>query len=309
LLLYTVITVWKEKGMETQGALQTIRKRLSKRSGTFAFLWIVLFSHSNVMADMAGAAASGKTLTFGIVPQQSAAKLARLWTPIFEQLSLTTGYRIEFKTAPNIPEFERRLAAGMYDMAYMNPYHYTTFHRQPGYRAFARAKDKKLKGIVVVRADSPYQDMTDLADQTLAFPSPAAFAASIVTRAYLQNHSIPFQPKYVSSHDSVYRSVAKGIYPAGGGVMRTFNNAEDDIREQLRVLWISPGYTPHAFAAHPRLDSSVVDSTQAAMVQLDQTETGRTLLGNLNLKGITPASDGEWDDIRAMHLLLLEPSP
>jgi phosphonate transport system substrate-binding protein len=245
-------------------------------------------------------------ISFGIVPQQSAAKLARLWTPMLEDLSATTGYRIEFRTAPNIPEFERRVAKGEYDIAYMNPYHYTTFNQQPGYRAFARAKDKRLEGVVVVRADSDYQELKDLAGQTLAFPSPAAFAASIVTRATLQNRAIPFEPKYVASHDSVYRSVALGLYPAGGGVMRTFNNAEDDIRSQLRILWISPGYTPHAFAAHPSLDSGVVERIQSAMIGLEGSETGRALLESLKLMGIEPADDAEWDDIRAMNLHLLD---
>ena len=192
--------------MEIQDVLQTIRKCLSKRSAAFAFLCIALFSHANAIADIDMAAESGNTLTFGIVPQQSAGTLARLWTPLLENLSATTGYQITFKTAPDIPEFERRLATGMYDLAYMNPYHYTTFHQQPGYRAFARAKDKQLKGIVVVRADSPYQDMTELADQTLAFPSPAAFAASIVTRVYLQNQSIPFEAKHVSSTENDLRA-------------------------------------------------------------------------------------------------------
>ena len=88
--------------------------------------------------------------------------------------------------------------------------------------------------------------------------------------------------------------------------MRTFNNVEDDIREQLRVLWVSPGYTPHAFAAHPRLGESVVQTIRKAMVELDQTDAGRTLLGNLNLKGIVPAENSEWDDIRALNLQLLD---
>jgi phosphonate transport system substrate-binding protein len=271
----------------------------------FCFFWLIPFTTS-VLAGTSGTVPSPDVITFGVVPQQSAGKLARLWTPVFEELSSATGYRIEFRTAPDIPEFERRLARGEYDLAYMNPYHYTAFHRQPGYHAFAKAKDKKLKGIVVVRADSPYREMHELKGQTLAFPSPAAFAASIVTRAYLQNESIPFEAKYVSSHDSVYRSVAKGLYPAGGGVMRTFNNVEDDIREQLRVLWVSPGYTPHAFAAHPRLGESVVQTIRKAMVELDQTDAGRTLLGNLNLKGIVPAENSEWDDIRALNLQLLD---
>jgi phosphonate transport system substrate-binding protein len=285
--------------------LQEICKYLCKSGRRLACIALVLLTPGYAMAAVTTATPEVTTLTFGIVPQQSAGKLARLWTPVFEHLSKTTGYHIEFKTAPDIPEFERRLAAGEYDLAYMNPYHYTTFHQQPGYQAIAREKDKQLYGILVVRADSPYLKPDELAGQTLAFPSPAAFAASIVARAYLQNQSIPFEAQYVSSHDSVYRSVARGLYAAGGGVMRTFNSTEDRIREQLRVLWVSPGYTPHAFAAHPRLDSTVVDTIQAAMVQLDQTAAGRTLLGNLSIKGISPAQDEEWNDIRAMNLHLL----
>ena len=56
-------------------------------------------------------------LAFGIVPQQSASKLAGLWTPILAYLSQKTGYAIRFKTARDIPTFEQRLAAGDYQCA------------------------------------------------------------------------------------------------------------------------------------------------------------------------------------------------
>ena len=247
-----------------------------------------------------------QTLTFGVVPQQSASKLARMWTPLLEYLSTQTGQRMQFSTAPDIPEFERRLAKGDYDLAYMNPYHYTTFHRSPGYQAFAKQKNKHLKGIIVVRADSPHQDLQEFADQTLAFPAPAAFAASIVTRARFSSLEIPITPKYVSSHDSVYRAVAKGIYPAGGGVVRTLNGLEPEIREQLRILWTSDPYTPHALAAHPGVPADTVAAILAAMQQLDDTEQGRQLLKGVNFKGIAAAKDTDWDDIRALNIDLLE---
>lgn len=274
----------------------------TRRRLIYFFFFVFLPFTTNIQAGTVDDVTSPDTITFGVVPQQSASKLARLWTPFFEQLSSATGYRIEFKTAPDIPEFEQRLADGEYDMAYMNPYHYTVFHKHPGYQAFAREKDKLLKGILVVRTDSTYKDLDDLTGKTLAFPSPAAFAASMVSRAGLQNRSIPFEAKYVSSHDSVYLSVARGLYPAGGGVIRTFNNLKNDIRKQLRILWTSPGYTPHAFAAHPRLDSSAVSAIQTGMVQLDQTAEGRALLENLELNGIAQASDEEWNDIRSLNL-------
>ncbi len=259
-----------------------------------------------LLASSSHAEITGQALTFGIVPQQSAAKLARVWTPLLEHLSTLTGQRLLFRTAPNIPEFERRLANGEYDLAYMNPYHYTTFHRSPGYQAFAREKGKRLKGIIVVRADSPYKDLDELADQTLAFPSPAAFAASIITRAQFSGLGIAITPKYVSSHDSVYRSVAVGLYPAGGGVMRTLNGLEPEVREKLRILWTSEPYTSHAIAAHPRVPSDTVNTVLTAMQQLENTEQGRQLLSQINFKGIVAASDAEWDDIRKLNIDLLD---
>ena len=213
--------------------------------------------------------------TFGIVPQQSAAKLARLWGPILHQLSEQTGLQIQFKTAPDIPTFEQRLAQDEYDFAYMNPYHYTVFHESNGYRALAKARDKRIKGILVARKDSPVTQLSDLDNSQLAFPAPAAFAASILTRGNLQASNISFEPKYVSSHDSVYRSVAKGLYPAGGGVIRTLNNVAPEIRGQLRVLWTSAGYTPHAIAAHPRIKQEHIKSIQQALIALEQTGMGK----------------------------------
>ena len=97
-----------------------------------------------------------QTLTFGIVPQQSAAKLARMWTPLLGiPVQTDRCQHLQFSTASDIPEFERRLANGDYDLAYMNPYHYTTFHRSPGYQAFAKQKRQEVKGYCRgARADS-----------------------------------------------------------------------------------------------------------------------------------------------------------
>ncbi len=245
-------------------------------------------------------------LSFSVVPQQSATKLARLWTPILSYLGERTGYRFQFKTAPNIPTFEKRLAAGEYDMAYMNPYHYTVFHRAPGYRAFAKEKGKRIKGIIVVRKDSPYRELNELKGQTLAFPAPAAFAASVLTRAYFRTAGIPITPKYVSSHDSVYRTVAKGLYPAGGGVIRTFKNMDPAITSQLRILWTTKPYTPHAIAAHPRIPKEVVKRVQQAMLAMQQDPRGRELLETVKFKGIEAAQDADWDDVRALGIDLLD---
>jgi len=245
-------------------------------------------------------------LTYGVVPQQSASKLARLWTPILDHISERSGLKIHFRTARDIPTFEKRLAAGEYDLAYMNPYHYTVFHEAPGYQAMAKARDKRIKGIMVVRKESKITDLTEVNDSTLAFPAPAAFAASILTRSHLTGLGVRYQPKYVSSHDSVYRAVAKGIYPAGGGVKRTFKNVEPEIREQLRILWTTQGYTPHAIAAHPRVRSGDFIEIQQALVAMEQDAEGKTLLESIKIKGFETAADSDWNDVRRLNIHLLK---
>lgn len=248
---------------------------------------------------------SAETLTFGIVPQQSAKKLAKLWTPINQYLSEKSGVTIKFATAKNIPTFEQRTLEGEYDIAYMNPYHFTVFNQKPGYEAIAKQRDKRIKGIIVVHKDSPLQSLTELDKQRLAFPSPAAFAASVLPRAKMTQDGIDMTPKYVSSHDSVYLSVSRGLFPAGGGVMRTFNNTAPEVRESLRVLWTTPGYTPHAIAVHPRVSETTRMKLQQAFLDMNTDPEGQALLKTINFKGIEAAQNVDWDDVRALDIKLL----
>lgn len=281
------------------------KTRLNKLYITALFLAIGLM----VVLESSQAAETNRTraiLTFGVVPQQSATKLANRWTPILSYLGEKTGYRIDFKTAKDIPTFEKRCATGEYDLAYMNPYHYTVFHETPGYRVIAKENLKHLKGIIVVHKDSPYQDLSKLHEKTLAFPSPTAFAASVLTRAHLDKNGIHFTPRYVSSHDSVYRAVAKGLYPAGGGVPRTLKNVSPDIKDQLRILWTSKGYSPHAITAHPGVSDDVVKIIVEAMLAMNQDPRGKELFGAIEFKGLVPALDQEYDDVRKLGIKSLQ---
>jgi phosphonate transport system substrate-binding protein len=247
-----------------------------------------------------------KSLSFGVVPQQSASRLAEEWGPLLAEISRRSGVALVFKTAPSIPVFEERLAKGEYDLAYMNPYHYVVFHAAAGYQAFAKEQDRRIKGILVVRKDSPYRKPADLVGKTVVFPAPAAFAASILPQAEFGRLKIAIDARFVASHDSVYRAVASGLQEAGGGIQRTFEAMPAEIRDALRVLSETPAYTPHAFAAHPRVPPLAVAKVLAAMATLAGDESGQSLLAPLAFKGITAAQDKEWSDIRALDINLLE---
>jgi len=247
-----------------------------------------------------------QTYTFGLVPQQSASKLAKIWTPIFTYLGEQTGDTYLFSTAKDIPTFEQRVSDGQYDFAYMNPYHFTVFSQQPGYEAFLKQKNKRIQGIFVSNKHSNISRLEDLNNQTIAFPSPAAFAASIILQAQLNKQGINFTPVYVSSHDSVYLNVQAKNFPAGGGIKRTLNNTAPTTKEDIKILWESPKYTPHAFAAHPRVEPSAVSKLQQAFLDMQHTEQGKTLLKAINIPEFEQAQSEDWDDVRALNIQLLD---
>lgn len=244
-------------------------------------------------APWLGRAATPQVQSFGVVPQQA---------PALAALSQKSGVELRFATAPDVPTFERRLAAGEYDLASMNPYHFVVFNQRPGYRALARALGERIQGLVVVRRDSAVRSLQDLAGSTLAFPTPAAFAASLLVQAELRRRDIPFTAQIVKSRNSVYRDVVLGLYPAGGGVPRTLELLEDDVRKELRVLWTSASYTSHAIATHPGLDPAVRERIWQGMTKMPADPGETEALRRIGFKGFERAGDADWDDIRRMEI-------
>lgn len=243
-------------------------------------------------------------LSVGIVPQQSASALAAAWIPLLSETAQRAGVRLAFRTASDIPTFENRVQNGEYDIVYINPYHYTVFSKAPGYIAFAREKERKLVGIIVVAKDSPLHNLAELSGKAVVFPAPGAFAASILPRAEFVRQNIAIEAKYVNSHDSVYRSVAQGRFAAGGGIKRTLEAIDPSISSRLRILTSTPAYVPHAFAAHPRVDKTTLDKVSAALFSLHGDDLGRQLLEPLSFKGIEAAQDKDWDEVRRLNIKL-----
>ena len=240
--------------------------------------------------------------SFAVVPQQSASELAETWSPVLSWLSEHAGVSLRFVTAPDIPSFERRLAGGEYDFAYMNPYHFTVFNAKPGYQALARAKDEQVSGIVVVGKDSAISHISQLAATEMAFPAKASFGASILVQAELWRQGLQVKPSYVKSHNSVYRDVALGLFPAGAGVPRTFNMLEPELQSQLRILWQTQPFTTHAIAVAPSLSSELSDKIRQAMLAMNQDPQGLSLLAKIGFKGFVPANNQDWDDVRRLTI-------
>lgn len=269
-------------------------------------LTILLFVCCSALAQQSQSGDAGNVeYALGIVPQQSSQKLATMWLPLIDYLNAQTGFSISFSTAKDIPTFENRVARQEYDLAYMNPYHYVVFSDSANYVPLAKDAHKRISGIIVVREDSPYTTLQQLHGATLAFPAPAAFAASIIPRGMLAKENISINAQYVNSHDSVYLNVINGLFPAGGGIIRTLEHLPKMQNEKLRILWRSQDFTPHALAVHSRVPEAHRKKILAALIALNDSAENAHLLRGINFSGFAEAQDSDWDDVRELGILSL----
>ena len=242
-----------------------------------------------------------KEFTLGVVPQQSPVKMFKSWKPIVDYLSEETGFKITLKTEKSIAEFEKVLYAGGYDFSYMNPFHYTLANEKQKYRAVVRAA-KTIKGILVMKNDQ--SDLTALIkdDKTqFLFPSPNAFAATLIIKYEMLtkfgvNLTEKGNFKYVNSHDSVYKGVARNIGQLGGGIQRTFNNfkAGGD-KDKIAEVYQTEAYPSHPIAVSPTMSQE--DCAKIVQALLDMPAELKSLL---SIKQMIGTNDEEYAVIREL---------
>lgn len=213
--------------------------------------------------------AADRVWSIVVVPQFPAVEMHKRWSPVIEYIKTNHGVELELKTPIDIPTFETSFMQGLADFSYMNPYHAVMAKRAQGYIPLVRDGSTQLNGILVVRKDSQIRQLGDLRSKEIAFPAPNSFGASLYMRALLtEQFAISFTPKYVDTHTNVVRAVILGQAVAGGVVGATYNKEPPEVKDQVRVLFETPGVSPHPISAHPRVPANVRETLANAFIKM-----------------------------------------
>lgn len=226
---------------------------------------------------------AARSYSVNVVPQLPPAATFARWAPMLERVGQKTGMCFELIVPDSITAFESTLWGGKTDFAFANPYHAVVARKRQGYVPLLIDSRVRLSGLLVVRSDSALRSVQDLNGKEMAFPSPNAFAASLLTRAELAKKGIQITPKYLKTHGNVYRAVLSGDVAAGGGVNNTLQREEPGLRQSLKVIYETGSYAPHPVVAHPRVPASVRAQFQAAVLALGEDAPGRTLLDGVQM--------------------------
>jgi phosphonate transport system substrate-binding protein len=227
--------------------------------------------------------ASSDKLIVGVVPQMEPTEIENRWGSFLKELKKVSGYSFEIRYYKSIPLFEKGLKEGELDIAFMNPYHAIMAYEWQKYRPIIHDQ-KALVGILVVRDGGTIAQLSDLNNQSIAFPAPNAFAASLYMRALLdkQEH-IKFKPIYVKTHTNVYRNVMFGMMPAGGGVNNTFIREEPEVQRKLKILYSTKPLAAHPICLHPRIPVKVATVIEKSILEMGKNPLNKQIMDNIQI--------------------------
>lgn len=272
----------------------SVRKLLS-RALCFVSVYAVALAGANA------AEALPHYLRFGVLPLQSPTKLAAMFMPLTEDLQRTLRTPVQFVTAPSFSRYMRRVKRREYDIIYLNPLTYTEA-RKAGYRVIVKVAQEPFTGILVVRKDGPIKSLKpqDLRPGLrLGFPDPNAFAATVMTRQYMEHKGIDvnrqFHVHYFGSQDSALMALYSGLVDIIGTWRPSFRSMPEHVRKQLRIIAETPPQPQMPIAVKSDMPARDILRIKACLLNLTHNKQGREALKALGFKdGFVQADDSEY---------------
>lgn len=258
-----------------------------------------------IAISSAAAARQPHYYRFGVLPLQSPTMLAGMFLPLTDALQQALHRPVQFVTAPNFAAFMRRVRRREYDIIYLNPLLYTRARRW-GYHVIVKVAGEPFAGILVVRRDSPIRA---LGGETLSpglrigFPDPNAYAATIMTRQYMEARGIhvnrDLKVKYFGSQDSALMAVYYGMVNMAGTWMPSLRSMPQRVQQALRVIAQTPPQPQMPIAVRDDMPAREAGRIRNLLTHLTMTRSGRAVLRHLGFKrGFVVAHNNEYDGVK-----------
>ena len=175
---------------------------------------------------------------FSPVNQYGVRLTAEYWNPIIDYVSARSGIKLTLKMGRTSADTFASVLAGEVEIIFSN--HFFSPEREKlGWRVIARRNTGPVMSQIVVPADSPVRDLTELAGGEVAFVGPEAVIGYRFPYAHLLSRQIDVRPVFAGNAEAALsRMFAGGVMAAGLNSQVTEGYARREAKA-YRVLWSS----------------------------------------------------------------------
>lgn len=244
-------------------------------------------------------------LSFGVYQSDKATVMYKKMTPVLEYLQDDLEKRLGRPIDIHLNIFKSyddgidAIARGEIDFVRFGPAPYITAkQREPRLELIAMEQeggDKRFKGVVIVRKDSPIQKLADLKGKRFAFGDPNSTIGRYLVQAELVKAGVHAHDlagfKFLDRHDKVAAAVDVGDFDAGAVMMTSFEQANE--RGTLRILTSFDNVTK-PWIARAGFDPKVREALMESLIALKDP----AVLKELKVSGFAKASDDEYGFVR-----------
>jgi phosphonate transport system substrate-binding protein len=238
-------------------------------------------------------------LVLGLLPFVSPERLTQRFEPLARHLSRALDVDVVLETAPDYREFVRRTAKEKrYDLLFTAPHFYYLAQRNGGYRVAVRVSGAPMDAVIVTPKTSPIYHLKDLSGRKLATPASLALGTLLVReRLATSDGDLTAEITLVETptHNASLMSTINSFTDAASLMTPVFDRMAPDIKDEFRVI-AKTSSTPHMpFSVAPWVSVDRGHAFTEAMVNMRNSEEGRSLLKHLGWPGFVEAKPNSYD--------------
>lgn len=274
-------------------------------AGKFIFRLVVLTGFWLLAMGIRPAFSADKPLVFGVFPNLTAKQIVEIYRPLANALEVHLQRRVVIYSARDFKTFVERTRQGEYDILLTAPHLAWLARQDVGYRPLLKYV-QPVRGLLVVKSGSPFDELDALRGHTIATADPIAVAV-LAIHAELAAHGL--------RRNIDYRTVDSGTHL--NAVMQVINGRADgamlgkhaymllppELRQQLRVLAETPPLSSLMYLTHPRLRDAEAQAVHKALLGFAATSEGQAFMQRGGYGGFL-AVDGS--ELRAFRPYALE---
>ena len=251
------------------------------------------------------AASADKPLVLGVFPSMTAKQTVEIYRPLASALEKHLRRSVVVYSARDFTTFVARTRQGEYDILLTAPHLAWLARQDTGYRPLLKYA-QPVRGLLVVRSDSPFDEPDKLRGRTIAMADPIALAV-LAIQAELAAHGlkrgIDYRTSDSGTHTNAVLQVINGRVDAAVLGLHPYNLTPPELRQQLRVLAESPPLSSLMYLTHPRLREAEAQAVRNALLRFAATPEGQAFMQRGGYGGF---ADVDGSELRAFRPYALQ---
>lgn len=248
--------------------------------------------------------ANRRPLIMGIFPRRNVKHTYSAFMPMARHLETVLERPVDLVAVRQFSDFWRDVRHRRFDLVHFNQYHYLVSQKRYGYSVILKNQEfgeDEFASALFVRNDSNISRLEDLKHKTILFGGGKRAMLSYIVPTWLLRQAGLGEEDYVekialnppNALISTYHGQADAA--GAGEVVTQFELVKKNIEvELMRPLVRSEKISHLPWAVRDNMDDDTRQLIQSSLVNLEENETGRSILKSAHLTSMTIADDSDY---------------